>query len=55
MENLLNSPESVALKLMEKIFSLEGKHLDTTEARKYLLDLYSECLKATTGKRENIS
>lgn len=54
------SAEQVAYDLMERIFNLEGKRWssetrqgDTDHAdRKYVLNLYSECLFATHGHRD---
>ncbi|MBO6521195.1 MAG: hypothetical protein JJ900_09760 [Rhodospirillales bacterium] len=50
-----NSPEHVAYKLMHEIAVQEG-HADSTRRvinadRKYVLDLYAECLHATNGYR----
>lgn len=53
-----NSPEHVAYKLMAHVMGVEGKTFGRdpsrgyeTADRKYTLDLYAECLRATTGKR----
>ena len=53
-----NSPEHVAYRLMGHIMGVEGKTFArdagrgfATADRKYTLDLYAECLRATTGKR----
>ena len=47
-----NSPEKVALDLLQKVMSVEGKALTTdfgeVPDRKWLLDTYAECLLAVT-------
>lgn len=53
-----NSPEKIALKLMEVVAKIEGKllysssdHPDRVADRKYVLDTYAECLAAVRGYR----
>lgn len=49
--NLTDTKERVALELVEKIIPIErtaGKQID----RKMILDLYAECLDATSGYRK---
>ena len=52
-----NSPEYIAYKLLEIIASNEKKTLhgavgsNATADRKWLLDLYGECLRAVRGAR----
>ncbi len=40
-----NSPEQIALRLMNQVMIAEKKKSDVT-TRKYLLDTYAECLRA---------
>jgi hypothetical protein len=50
-----NSPENVALRLVEIIASIENKqlrgHLAHPADRQWLLDTYSECLQAVQERR----
>jgi hypothetical protein len=53
-----NSPEQVAFKLLEALARIEGKSLfqakdasGNVTDRKWILDAYAECLKATHGLR----
>ena len=53
-----DSPEIVALALLERIARSEGRHFDvnpedggTTADRKWVLDTYFECLTAVKGHR----
>lgn len=54
-----NSPEQVALKLLEAVAKVERKLLypaqnpepDTVASRKWILDTYGECLEAVKGGR----
>lgn len=51
-----NSPEEVALKLVQTIASIEGRSLhsqgDHPADRKWLLDTYAECYFAVRGLRD---
>jgi hypothetical protein len=50
------SPEAVALELVDIIADVEQKSLQGMSAnkvtREWLLDTYAECLQATTGSRK---
>ena len=53
-----DSPEAVALDLLDKVIEIEGKRPANIHGptklvtdRKWLLDTYAECLEATLGKR----
>lgn len=52
------TPERVAYELYTDVLTAEGKHLGAAEGtgrrpdRKYILDLYAECLTATRGFRQ---
>lgn len=54
-----NSPEQVAFKLMQEVASVEGKdmfsHGKTPADRKWILDTYTECLRAVRGFRKTDS
>lgn len=41
-----NSPEEVAYKLMQRIFSAENRSASGSQDRKYILSTYVECVKA---------
>jgi hypothetical protein len=50
-----NSPEQVALKLLEKVAAVEKRqfygHGDNPADRKWILETYDECLKVVKGYR----
>jgi hypothetical protein len=47
------TPESAAYFLMERIYNYESEENISKKTREYTLDLYAECLEATTGKRKS--
>lgn len=50
MSNIAQSPEAVAVYLLENVMIAESKKFSESD-RKYLLDTYAECLGATMNQR----